>query len=126
MRGAAIDVGHSSVQTVLIELRKWLVGHAGSARHTVLVFLSQKQNLEIKGIAWALYVFSHSITLQTAVPSKNPQILSQCKRKIHFKRSINCVVCPHPSPLVLHLKIFRSGLSLCNRTSCSWLVEYRK
>lgn len=54
MRGAAIDVGHSSVQTVLIELRKWLVGHAGSARHTGLVFLIQKQKLEIKGTANSL------------------------------------------------------------------------
>lgn len=54
VRGAAIDEGHSSVQTVLIELRKWLVGHAGSARHTVLIFLSQKQKLEIKGTANSL------------------------------------------------------------------------
>lgn len=54
VRGAAIDVGHSSVQTVLIELRKWLLGHAGSARQTVLIFLSQKQKLEIKGTANSL------------------------------------------------------------------------
>lgn len=91
------------------------------------LFKSRSWKLKEQLIAWALCVVSHSITLQIAVPSKkHPKILSQCKRKIHFKRGINCVVCPHPSPLGFPLKIFRSGLSLCNRTSCSWLVEHRK
>lgn len=88
---------------------------------------SRSWKLKEQLIAWALCVVSHSITLQTAVPSKKtPKILSQCKRKIHFDRGINCVVCPHPSPLVLPLEIFGSGLSLCNRTLCSWLVEHKK
>lgn len=88
MRGAAIDVGHSSVQTVLIELRKWLVGCAGSARQAVLIFLSQKQKLEIKGTAnsLALYVTSRSIALQTALPSKKTQrYCLNVKEKLIFR-----------------------------------------
>lgn len=88
---------------------------------------SRSWKLKEQLIAWALYVVSYSITLQTAVPcKKTPKILSQCKRKINFQRGINCVVCPHPCPLVLPLEVFRTGLSLCNRTLCSWLEEHRR
>lgn len=36
------------------------------------------------------------------------------------------VCVPHPSPHVLPVGIFRFGLSLWNRSFCSWLVEHRK
>lgn len=39
----------SGVQTVLIELRKWLGGGAASARQPGLVFHCQKQTLEVQG-----------------------------------------------------------------------------
>lgn len=125
--GSSDRCGHSSVQTVLIELRKWLVQALLGRQYSFSLDKSRSWKLKEQLIAWALYVVSHSITLQTAVPSKKtPKILSQCKRKINFQRGINCVVCPHPCPLVLPLEIFRTGLSLCNRTFCSWLEEHRK
>lgn len=51
-------------------------------------------------MAWVSYIFTHSKTLQTAVPSKKrPKVLYQCKREIYFKKGIDCVVCVLPIPL---------------------------
>lgn len=61
----------SSVQTVLIELRKWLFDGAHSARQPVLVFHAQNQKLGGKGAVDSMsIVFNHRLTLQTAVSSK--------------------------------------------------------
>lgn len=60
------------MQTVLIELRKWLFVGAGSARQPLLMFHSQKQKMEVKGTSRSVgSVSAPSITLHTVMPSKN-------------------------------------------------------
>lgn len=58
------------MQTVLIELRKWLFVGADSARQPVLIFHSQKQKLEVKGTANSMGIVCLYPQYNIAVPSK--------------------------------------------------------